>query len=325
MRVYASLKTILSTFGLGALLIGAACDDDDTTVFEPTQLTVGGPDEVSPGDTATFTADQYENETYTWGVPATGATIIEGDGTSAITVIFTAAGSGDITVAARGVNGSKTVTVATSAPTASVALDSGVVLMEGETANVRVSFDQDIATAPTVTLVPADEVTGGAVSAVEQVDDRTFQVTYTAGAGDGTDQVSVSQAVTSEFFGSVAMDTVIAFDVYPVDNTPATGELFASRTPVSDSMMVTLSAMFSEPLSTSDSVQISVNGLTTTYVTDATMDTEDGLTWTYEFQPEGGANELATVTVSNLPTDLAGNATDADSIEPIIIQIKNEE
>ena len=322
MKASVLLQSALSLLSIGALLVGAACTDDEVTVFEPTQLAIAGPAEVAPGDTATYAADRYNDISYTWGVP-TGATLIGGDGTPTITVTFTAAGSGDITVAARGLNGTKAVTVATTAPGASVSLDSGVILAEGGARNVRITFDQDIATAPDVTLVPGAGVMGSTVGTVEKVDDRTFQVAYTAGSGDGTDKISVSKAVSSEFFGSVAMDTVITFDAYAVDNTPATGELFASRTPVNDSIMVTLSAMFSEPLSTTDSVKVSVNGLTTAYVTDASMTTQDGMTWTYQFQPEGGANELVTVSVNTLPADLAGNPTAA--VEPIIVQIKNDE
>jgi hypothetical protein len=323
MKIYLPFKVTFSMLGMVALLISIACEDDDVTTFEPTELMVIGPEEVSPGDTVTYTADRYGDETYTWTVP-TGATVTSGEGTPVITVTFTAAGSGEITVAARGINGSKTVDVVTTAPQASIALDSGVVLSEGETANVLITFDQDIADAPEVTLVPADEVVGSTVSAVEKVDDRTFRVTYTAGTGDGTDQISVGQAVSTEFFGSVAMDTVMTFDGYVVENTSATGELFASQTPISDDMAVTLSAIFNEPLSLSDTVKVSVNGVTTdaAYVTNESMTTEDGITWTYLFQPEGGANELASVSVSNLPADLAGNPTEA--VEPIIIQLKND-
>ncbi|MDF9799906.1 hypothetical protein OKW21_005169 [Catalinimonas alkaloidigena] len=305
------------------VLLISSCEDDEVTVYEPTELTILGPEEVSPGDTATYITDRYENETYSWTVPA-GATVTSGEDTPVVTVTFTAAGGGEISVAARGINGTKAVDVLTSAPEASIALDSGVVLSEGETANVLISFDQDIASAPEVSMVEVDKLAGGTLGAVEKVDDRTFQVAYTAGTGDGIDQVSVVQAVSTEFYGSVTMDTVMTFDVYKVDNTSATGELMASQTPVSDDMAVTLSAVFSEALSTSDTVKVSVNGITTdaAYVTDANMITQDGITWTYVFEPEDGANELASVSINNLPADLAGNATEA--VEPIIIQIKND-
>lgn len=306
-----------------ALLI-TSCEDE-VTVFEPTELAILGPEEVSPGDTVTYIADLYEVETYHWMVPE-GATITAGAPTpNIISVTFTAAGSGEISVAARGINGSKTVEVITSVPEASVALDDDeVALSEGETANVMITFDQDIASAPEVSLVEVEGLAGSTIGAVEKVDDRTFRVAYTAGTGDGVDQISVTQAVSTEFYGSVTMDTVMTFDAYRVDNTSATGDLTASQTPVSDDMSVTFSAVFSEALSTSDTVKVSINGVTSdaAYVTDANMITEDGVTWTYVFEPEDGANELATVSVNNLPADLAGNPTEA--VEPIIIQIKND-
>lgn len=323
MKKYLHFKSVFGILGTLALLISAACENDDVTTLEPTELMVIGPVQVSPGDTVTYTADRYGDETYTWTVP-TGATLTSGEGTPVITVTFTALGSGEITVAARGINGSKTVEVVTTVPEASIALDSGVVLNEGGSANILITFDQAIEVAPEVTLVAADEVVGSTIGAIERVSTHTFQVTYTAGAGDGTDQISITQAVSTEFFGSVVMDTVMTFDVYIVDNTPATGELLASQTPVSDEMTVTLSAIFDEALSLSDTVKVSINGVTTNaaYVTNENMTTEDGITWTYLFQPEGGANELASVSVSNLQADLAGNPTEA--VEPIIIQIKND-
>lgn len=316
------IKVTLSMLCLVALLI-TSCEDE-VTVFEPTELAILGPEEVSPGDTATYITDRYENETYSWTVPA-GATVTSGEGTPEVTVTFTAAGSGEISVAARGINGTKTVEVITSVPEASIALDEEeVALSEGETADVLITFDHDIASAPEVSLVEVEGLAGSTIGPVEKVDDRTFRVAYTAGSGDGVDQISVTQAVSTEFYGSVTMDTVMTFDAYRVDNTSATGELTASQTPVSDDMSVTISAVFSEALSTSDTVQVSINGVTSdaAYVSDANMITQDGITWTYVFEPEDGANELATVSVNNLPADLAGNPTEA--VEPIILQIKND-
>ncbi len=322
MKTYLSFKSLVSIFSVGVLLSAVACDEDEVADFVLTEFSISGPEEVAPGDTATFTTSKYEGETYAWTVPTPGATIVGGAGTSAITVAFTAAGSGAITVAARGINGTTTVTVVSAAPVATVSLPSDTVLVAGATSNVLISYDQPIETAPVVGVVPAGTAPAGeAVSAVTRVDDRTFQVTYTAGTGDGTDKISVDQAVTTAQYGALAMDTVVTFDTYRTDNTAATGELTASRTPVDSTATSTLMVMFSEPLSMADTVKVSVTGTLQAYVTDANMTTADGQTWTYDFQPEGGTSELATVSVSNLPTDLAGNATTA--VEPITLQIKN--
>lgn len=322
MKTHLPLKSVLSILAISALLVGVACTDDEVGVFAPTELLVDGPDKVAPGDTATFTAERYDGETYAWTVPTPGATILEGAGTPVITVIFTAAGSGDISVAARGVSGTKTVEVASTAPQATVTLPTDTVLATGATANVLISFDQPIETAPAVGITPASGTSAGeAIGAVTRVDDRTFQVPYTAGTGNGTDKISVDQAVTTAAYGALAMDTVITFDTYRTDNTPATGELVASRTPVDSTTTSILSVVFSEPLRTEDAITVSIVGASQAYVTDADMTTADGQTWTYNFQPEGGTTESATVSVGNLPTDLAGNATVA--VEPITISIKN--
>ena len=321
MNTHSPLSSLLGFLTIGTLLFSVACNDDEVGVFEPTELLVNGPTELAPGDTATYTADRYEGATYTWAVPTPGATILTGEGTPTITVVFGAGGSGDVTVAARGVNGQLNVAVKTAAPEATLALPSDTVLTAGATSPVRISFDQPIETPPVVGVVPAAGTVGGAVSAVTRVNDRTFEVVYTAGTGDGTDKISVDKAVTTAYYGASAMDTVMTFNAYPTDNTAATGELSASRTPVDSTTTSTLSVMFSEPLLTSDTVKVSVVGASQAYVTEANMMTVDGQTWTYSFQPEGGTTELATVSVSNLPTDLAGNPTEA--VDPISIQIKN--
>ncbi|MGB3781285.1 MAG: hypothetical protein WA960_23160, partial [Tunicatimonas sp.] len=310
MKKYVPFKLFLSIVCLSAGMINVACQEEGSTDPLPIdRLVIGGEEEPSAGDTITYNASLYEGESYTWTVPA-GAEIVGGAGTFAIDVAFSAAGSGDITVAARGATGTLTVAVEDPAlPEAAVALPNDTVLVAGATGPVRISFEQPIETAPVVGVVPAAGTAGGAVSAVTRVNDRTFEVIYTAGTGDGTDKISVDKAVTTAYYGAAAMDTVVTFNAYPTDNTSATGELFASRTPVDSTTTSTLSVVFSEPLLTSDTVKVSVVGAAQTYVTDANMMTMDGETWTYDFQPEGGATELATVSVSNLPADLAGNPT----------------
>ncbi len=322
MKKYVPFKLFLSIVCLSAGIINVACQEEGSTDPLPIdRLVIGGEDEPSAGDTLTYTASLYEGESYTWTVPA-GATIVGGAGTFAIDVAFSAAGSGDITVAARGATGTLTVAVEDPAlPEAAVALPNDTVLVAGATGPVRISFEQPIETPPVVGVVPAAGTAGGAVSAVTRVNDRTFEVIYTAGTGNGTDKISVDKAVTTAYYGASAMDAVVTFNAYPTDNTSATGELSASRTPVDSATTSTLSVTFSEPLLTSDTVKVSVVGPSQTYVAEADMTTTDGQTWTYGFQPEGGTTELATVTVSNLPTDLAGNPT--EDVEPIAIQIKN--
>ncbi len=322
MKKYVPFKLFLSIVCLSAGMINVACQEEGSTDPLPIdRLVIGGEEEPSAGDTITYNASLYEGESYTWTVPA-GAEIVSGAGTYSINVAFSSAGSGDITVTARGITGTLAVAVEDPAlPEAAVALPNDTVLVAGATSPVRISFGLPIETPPVVGVVPAAGTAGGAVSAVTRVNDRTFEVIYTAGTGDGTDKISVDKAVTTAYYGAAAMDTVVTFNAYPTDNTSATGELFASRTPVDSTTTSTLSVVFSEPLLTSDTVKVSVVGAAQTYVTDANMMTADGQTWTYDFQPEGGTTELATVSVSNLPADLAGNPTVA--VEPISIQIKN--
>ncbi len=312
---------LLSTLGF------VACEEEDNNApFELYRLVVSGPDEVAPGDTAAYSTVSYEDDPINWSVP-TGATIVGGAGTTSINVIFSADGGGDVTATAGDLSGSRSVEVETAAPVAELELVSDTVLMAGGTSAVLIKFNQPVETPPEVGVMAAGG-TGQAVSSVERVDDRTFRVVYTAGTGDGTDKISVDNAVTDSFYGGMEMDTVVTFDAYRTDNTPATGELTASVTPVDSTASATITAMFNEPLRTEDSVLVSVtqtdlNGVTTTYVDGEVMSTEDGQTWTYAYQPDAEVDGLVTVSVDNLPIDLAGNPTEA--IEPITLEVKNDD
>jgi len=319
--------TSFAIYGLLSLVVilSSSCEEEEVGVYEPTELMILGPADVTPGDTATYITDLFIDQTYSWTVPS-GATITGGEGTSKVQVTFTAAGSGDITVTAsdKDISGTKVVNVLTSEPVPTLEMEN-VKLSEGGTANLKIKFDQDISVAPIVTLIKSEDLSGGTLGELEKIDARTFQVPYIAGTGDGVDEITIEKAVTTEFFGTVTMDSVYTFKSYTVDNTSATGELSASKTPVSDEEIVILSAVFNEALSQTDTIKISVTGIVSfsKYVNQANMETEDGITWTYELQPEGGSNELTSVSLSNVPSDIAGNTT--EDVEAIYLQIKNEE
>ena len=317
---------LFSTLFLSTLGFVACEEEDNNAPFELYRLVVSGPDEVAPGDTAAYSTVSYEDDPINWSVP-TGATIVGGAGTTSINVIFSADGGGDVTATAGDLSGSRSVEVETAAPVAELELVSDTVLMAGGTSAVLIKFNQPVETPPEVGVMAAGG-TGQAVSSVERVDDRTFRVVYTAGTGDGTDKISVDNAVTNSFYGGMEMDTVMTFDAYRTDNTPATGQLTASVTPIDSATSATITAMFNEPLRTEDSVQVSItqtdlSGVTTTYVDGEIMSTEDGQSWTYEYQPGAEVNGLVTVSVGNLSPDLAGNPTEA--VEPITLEVKNDD
>ena len=317
---------LTSTLFLSALGFVACEEENNTAPFELYRLVVNGPAEVTPGDTVAYSTVSYKDDPISWSVP-TGATIASGAGTTSINVIFSADGGGDVTATASDLSGSRSVEVKTTAPVAEVELVSDTVLMAGGTSAVLIKFNQPIETPPEVGVMAAGG-TGQAVGSVERVDDRTFRVTYTAGTGDGTDKISVDNAVADSFYGGVEMDTVMTFNAYRTDNTPATGKLTASVTPVDSTTTATITATFNESLRTEDSVQVSitqtdVNGVTTTYVDGEVMSTEDGQSWTYAYQPDAEVNGLVTVSVGNLPPDLAGNPTEA--VKPITLEVKNDD
>ena len=311
--------------GLVILFVAVACKEDEgIEPYQPYYLVINGPTEVAPGETITYSANSYQGETYTWTVPD-GAEIVSGDGNDTITVVFSARSSGNLTVSAKGLTETEAIAVKSSLPTPTVNLED-TVLTQGGTRDVIVSFSKDIETAPSITFVADTGTQNSTVAAIERIDARSFRVPYTAGSGNGTDKIEVTEAVSTAFYGAQRDTTVSTFNIYRTDNTPATGILEASRTPATPAQSVTFTATFSEPLYVKqDSVMISIvsaNLLTpTTYVNNAVMSTLDGVNWTYEYKPAAGINDLAAVSVTAL-TDLASNTTVA--VEPILIEIKEE-
>lgn len=324
MKKYLPSNLVAILLGLVILTLGIACEDDaGIEPYQPYYLVITGPTEVAPGETITYSANPYQGESYTWTVP-TGATLVEGAGNDTVKVVFSAASSGNLMVAARGLTETQAITVKPTLPTPSVELED-TVLTQGGTQDVVISFGKDIETAPTVTFVSDTGTQGGAITALERVDARKFRVAYTAGNGNGTDRIQVSNAVSTAFFGAQRDSTTSTFNLYGTDNTPATGTLEASRTPVAPGQSVIFTATFSEPLYVAqDSVTISVVSanpliLGTTYVDNAVMSTLDGVNWTYRYEPAAGIDDVASVSVT-APTDLAGNVTAA--VEPLLIEIR---
>ncbi len=324
MKKYLPFNPLTVLAALIVLSVGIACQEDEgIEPYQPYYLVITGPNEVAPGATITYSANPYQGETYTWEVPA-GATL-EGQGNDTVTVVFGATSSGNVSVAARGLTEARAITVVSTLPTPTVSLED-TVLSQGGVQDVIIEYDKDIETAPTVSFVAGSATQGGAITAVERVDARSFRVSYTAGSGDGNDAIEVSNAVSTAFFGAQRDSTTNTFNVYGTDNTPATGTLEASRTPVAPGQSVTFTATFDELLYVAqDSVTISVvsNNLLTpvTYVDNVVMSTLDGVNWTYRYEPEEGINDVVSVSVTT-PTDRAGNVT--TPVEPILIEIREE-
>ena len=311
--------------GLAILIIGVACEEEGgIEPYEPYYLVITGPTEVAPGDTVTYAATSYENESYSWTVPD-NATIVDSNEADTIQVTFPSGSGGNIMVSVKGLTESETIAVNPANPVSSITL-ADTSLSQGGTSTVLINYNQDITTAPTLELRSNENTDGSTLGDIERVDDRTFRATYTAGTGDGTDEILVTGGVSSPFYGSVTDTLESVFNLTPTDNTPATGELFASRTPTTPDDAVLITAAFSESLNTQDSVRLSITSTNplndTTYLDGVIMSTLDGATWTYEFEPGEGINDITEVSV-DAPTDPAGNTTEA--VEPIILEIKDEE
>jgi hypothetical protein len=313
--------------GLVILTIGFACEEDSgIDPYEPYYLVINGPTEVAPGETVTYSANPYEGETYSWTVP-NGAELVSGDGNDTIQVIFSAGSSGSLTVAARGLTETESITVTPTLPTPTIEL-ADTALAQGGTQDVIINFNKDIETAPSVSLTVGEGTQGGTLGALERIDERSFRAPYTAGSGNGTDEIEVTGAVSSAFFGAQRDTTVSTFNIYSTDNTPATGTLEASRTPVASGQTVTFTATFDEALYVArDSVTISMVSVDpttrdTTYVNSAVMSTLDGINWTYAHEPTTSVDDVASVSIS-APADRAGNVTVLP--EPILIEVRESD
>ncbi|MGB3849152.1 MAG: hypothetical protein WA958_04245 [Tunicatimonas sp.] len=325
MKKYLPSNLTAILLGLVVLTIGFACEEDSgIDPYQPYYLVITGPNEVAPGASITYSANPYQGETYTWEVPA-GATL-EGQGNDTVTVVFSAASSGNVTVAARGLTESRNITVNSTLPTPTVEL-ADTALAQGGTQDVIISFAKDIETAPTVTFAAGEGTQGGTLGALERVDERSFRAPYTAGSGNGTDEIVVTGAVSNAFFGAQRDTVETTFNVYTTDNIAATATLEASQTPVVSGETVTFTATFNEELYIAqDSVTITMVSSSlltrdTTYIDNAVMSTLDGINWTYDYQPTTSIDDIASVSIS-APADLAGNVTILP--DPILIEVRED-
>ena len=86
-----------------------SCEKHEYEYSEPVTLKISGPNSVKANSTRDYYTYYLENGEYTWTVPS-GASIIEGKGTSHIKVTF-GTESGKISVAAKGKSAEIDITV----------------------------------------------------------------------------------------------------------------------------------------------------------------------------------------------------------------------
>ena len=195
----------------------------------------------------------------------------------------------------------------------------GIVLNEGGTQNVYVTFDRALQTPPTFAVSTAD---GGAVSATETVtfteagsEVTAYRTTLTGGnLADAEVTIDVSGAVgTPEVGGQTMMDN--SFSVI-VDNTIPTYNLSYSAPATDTGFVVTVTATFSEDV---QAPTISISGQGITSVEGASMELIDEQTATYEFEPEAeGEVTEGPLVITVSATDLAGNAAEAEPDNPAL-------
>lgn len=295
-----------------------ACEDDEAELFEgPYRLSVGGPTSVRPESTRSYTiGDVLSPDSYNWTV--TGPAEIVGSASgSTVKVKFNSIG--DVTLSVTNGRDSRTVPITVTAlpPKGAFSMTSALnepgVLNSGSSDTLFLTFNQSLANNPTVSMVTGtDAFVSGSLGTVQRIDGKNYFVVYTAGAGNGTPQVTVSGIVANEAFGGATLaDQVV--DLYRVDNIAPVANLSYSQETAKSGSEVTVTVTFTEPVmpstftSSEDSLMfITFSGAGVTAERDTLMATDDPLVYTFDYTVTGNGNGELEVDLENV-ADMAGN------------------
>ena len=308
-----------------------ACDDDEAELFEgPYRLTVGGPTSVLPEAVRTYTiGDVINPDGYTWTVLEGPAEIVGANTGSTVDVRFNSTGAVKLQVG----NGrdSRVVNITSAAPK-SLTLTSSLsefneagTLKSGASDTLFLNFNQSLANNPTVSMVTGtDAFVSGSLGTVQKINGKSYYVIYTAGAGNGTPEVTVSNIVANAAFGGATLaDQVV--ELYEVDNLPPVADLSYSQARANADSEVIITANFNEEVIGDPMINISGVGITA--VSGEFTATDDPLVYTYTYTPAAGDNGTVNVNVQGV-TDMAGNLLAAvnnarglmiDNLSPAIV------
>ena len=305
------MKNIFKIFlWISVAVILFSCDEEEEnfTWRSGDELLIYGPEEVIPGEEVEYSVAGYDiNKTYNWTV--TGPATVQGD-TEGEFLRLTFNSVGTVTVAVdNGANqGDLEIAVDEATPAVVAELAGTGVLRSGETETIILDFSTPLANTPNVAF-DTDGFMSGALGPVTEVDESTYELTYTAGAGNGTPRIVVSDVVSTADYGSVEMedDTV---NIFRVDNTPPVADLSYSQNRVNDGTEVTITAQFSEPVTFEDpansALYISFSGGGVPVESDSLNPTDDPLVYTYTYTVNSTGDGTIDIDLENV-VDYAGN------------------
>lgn len=300
-------KLSIFLFSLIAAFTFAACEEDEPVFDGPYDLIFSGPTSVVPGTVEAYTIGDLTNpESYSWTVAGPASIVGDASGTD-VEVAFT--GVGDVVLTAT--NGTETnnylIEVESLEPVVASELNGTGVLASSMTDTVFLSFDAPLAKDPVVSTVTEDGAFwSGSLSALMKEDAQNYYLIYTAGEGNGTPEVLLTDIIASEAYGSDTVDSAYV-ELYRVDNFNPIANITVSDDQVmeGDMVMVTTTfneaVMFANPEDSALYVTFTVDG---EMMRDTLEATADPLVYTYEYIAEGdGAVELGVENVA----DMAGN------------------
>jgi len=200
-------------------------------------------------------------------------------------------------------------------PKATLTLKNNKPMKDAATEEVTIAFDRSIATAPTVSLSPAQ----GTIGSVTPVagNDKQFKVTYTAPAGfTGTVSLTASGAVAGGAAPVGGLVSVSKSVTLTVDNQTAQQVSLATGTRIGFGGANTITLTFNEAMSAvaADALKISISGQGMDPITNATMIlASNGLSASYLYffkdsdNPMNATHGSLSISITG-GKDLAGNA-----------------
>ncbi len=201
-------------------------------------------------------------------------------------------------------------------------------LRSGVRDTLNIVFDQSIATPPTVSIVPANAGTIGAVTPVTGKT-NSFYVPFVAGAtytGNVVFNVTgATSAETGALSGLVQSSSTIGISGIAVDNLPPQNTSFTTGTRLGKGQSATITLRFNEALGTAPTITVDpattgIDGVTNV----KSILSADGLTatYTYEYKDLNGdaTHGNAVVSVAG-GKDLAGNDLGAIADRTLTVDI----
>lgn len=199
-------------------------------------------------------------------------------------------------------------------------------LKSGAKDTLNITFDQKMATPPTVTLDPLSAGTAGAVTAYGTTG-NTFYVAFTAGATyTGDAKFSISGATSGEPAPLAGLVQVSKTANIAIDNLAPQNLSFTTGTRLGKGQSAAITLKYNEALGTAPTITIApgstgIDGVTAVKTTLSA----DGLTATYLYEYKDLNNDAthgdATVSVVSAGLDRAGNAVAAIASKPLTVDI----